>query len=264
MKKYILTLFGLTIMILAFSPFIFKRISDETKSPPITPSVKPVYEDQENLLYVMDKKLFYINKESKNRQWLELSTTDFVSSQKIINKSANKLPLIGVSIDKGIKLINNREIHVIELKPKMKLISSYPNPRSKDDKIIVDKSENLLYLYESGDLTKIYRVATGKKQQYTPEGIFKIVNMEDYPRGKDPDSQLGACWMGLSVPPERDKRATQFDERAPQGNKYGIHGTNEPDSIGTHASGGCIRMHNNEVTEICKRIKIGTVVEIRP
>lgn len=264
MKKYIFTLFGLAIMVFALSPFIFKHISDITKSSPIPPSTKPVYEDKENLLYLMDKKLVYINKESKNRQWLELSTADFEASQNIINKTANAPPLIGLNIEKGIKLINNKEIHVIGLEPKMKLISSYPNPQCKNDKIIVDKSENLLYLYENGDLVKTYRVSTGKEHQYTPEGTFKIINKEDYPRGKDPDSQLGACWMGLSVPPERDKRAVQFDERAPQGNKYGIHGTNEPDSIGTHASGGCIRMHNNEVTEICQRIKIGTVVEIRP
>ena len=41
---------------------------------------------------------------------------------------------------------------------------------------------------------------------------------------------------------------------------FRIHGTNEPQSIGTAASSGCIRMLNEEVTELYDRVPIGTKV----
>jgi len=41
---------------------------------------------------------------------------------------------------------------------------------------------------------------------------------------------------------------------------FRIHGTNEPQSIGTAASSGCIRMLNEEVVELYDRVEIGTKV----
>jgi spore coat assembly protein SafA len=52
--------------------------------------------------------------------------------------------------------------------------------------------------------------------------------------------------MGLSVP----------------GGNYGIHGTNNPPSIGGYVSNGCIRMYNHDVEELFPRVSIGTPVEI--
>ena len=47
----------------------------------------------------------------------------------------------------------------------------------------------------------------------------------------------------------------------PHGN-YGIHGTNNPSSIGGYVSNGCIRMYNHDVEELFPRVSIGTPVEI--
>ena len=44
--------------------------------------------------------------------------------------------------------------------------------------------------------------------------------------------------------------------------KYGIHGTNKPNSIGWASSSGCIRMRNKDVEELYKFVKIGTPVVI--
>jgi len=57
---------------------------------------------------------------------------------------------------------------------------------------------------------------------------------------------LGSRWLGLSIP----------------GGRYGIHGTNNPASIGGYVSNGCIRMHNRDIEEIFPRVEIGTPVEI--
>jgi L,D-transpeptidase ErfK/SrfK len=43
---------------------------------------------------------------------------------------------------------------------------------------------------------------------------------------------------------------------------YGIHGTNNPPSIGTAASNGCIRMFNKDVEELFNKIPVNTIVRI--
>ena len=57
-------------------------------------------------------------------------------------------------------------------------------------------------------------------------------------------SVLWTRWLGLSKP------------------QYGIHGTNNPASIGTMASLGCVRMYNRDVEELFPQVSVGTTVEI--
>lgn len=67
--------------------------------------------------------------------------------------------------------------------------------------------------------------------------------------GGAPENPLGVRWIGLEVP-------------GTDGSIYGIHGTNEPNSIGKHASSGCVRMQNEDVTWLYEHVHVGTVVEI--
>jgi lipoprotein-anchoring transpeptidase ErfK/SrfK len=46
------------------------------------------------------------------------------------------------------------------------------------------------------------------------------------------------------------------------GNTPFIHGTNKPQSIGTFASYGCIRMYNQDVVDLFERVGIGTDVVV--
>ncbi|TCQ02600.1 L,D-transpeptidase-like protein [Serpentinicella alkaliphila] len=46
------------------------------------------------------------------------------------------------------------------------------------------------------------------------------------------------------------------------GGSYGIHGTNNPNSIGHAASAGCVRMYNHDVIELYNTVPIGTIVNI--
>jgi lipoprotein-anchoring transpeptidase ErfK/SrfK len=43
---------------------------------------------------------------------------------------------------------------------------------------------------------------------------------------------------------------------------YRIHGSNEPWTIGTNVSSGCIRMRNDDVTDLHERVKVGTKVVV--
>ena len=120
-------------------------------------------------------------------------------------------------------------------------------------KIIINKSNNRLAFYQDNQLVKVFPVATGRRPSYTPEGSFRIVNklidpyyVKAHIPGGSPRNPLGRRWMGLSA----------------GGGTYGIHGNSNPASIGTYASGGCIRMNNEDAVWLYDRVPIGTPVNI--
>ncbi len=107
--------------------------------------------------------------------------------------------------------------------------------------ITINRSLHKLTLYRDSIVFKNYPVAVGKPSTPTPVGTFRIVN-----RAINPGGPFGARWLGLN---------------APNGD-YGIHGTNNPSSIGKDVSNGCIRMFNDQVIELSNLVSIGTVVKI--
>ncbi|WP_177344654.1 L,D-transpeptidase family protein [Evansella clarkii] len=127
---------------------------------------------------------------------------------------------------------------------------------ASDQLIIINKSNNQLAFYENGKFVRSFQVATGRSQNLTPEGKFKIVNRivnrpyykENIPGG-DPRNPLGNRWLGINA-------------RGTNGNTYAIHGNNNPASIGTYASAGCVRMHNEEVRWLFDKVKVNTPVVI--
>lgn len=133
----------------------------------------------------------------------------------------------------------------------------YPDMRLKIEtapfSILVDKSDNILILFMQNKPIKKYLVATGENSG-TPAGEFKIINKLVDPTWfnsgaivspDNPDNILGTRWMGFDYP------------------GYGIHGTTIPESIGTQATAGCIRMLNEEVEELYGIVPTGTVVSIK-
>jgi lipoprotein-anchoring transpeptidase ErfK/SrfK len=66
----------------------------------------------------------------------------------------------------------------------------------------------------------------------------------DYIPSGSPSNPMGAAAMTLNV------------------DQYAIHGTNDPGSIGRNVSFGCIRMHNRDILDLYKRVKIGTRVVV--
>jgi TolA-binding protein len=115
--------------------------------------------------------------------------------------------------------------------------------------IVVDVSKKTLTLYLNEEFIISYPVATGTPRTPTPLGEFVIVNklIEPIWEGlpyNDPGNILGTRWLGLNKP------------------GYGIHGTTMPETIGTPATLGCIRMFNEDVEELFDFIPVGTVVRI--
>ena len=119
--------------------------------------------------------------------------------------------------------------------------------------IVVDTKTNLLYTYDDkGNAKTVYSVATGKKYTPTRKGIKMITNVEAYPyktaygtkRKKNPNDYGPNVIIIENINPETGKiygRNGQF-----------IHGNNNPKSLGTYASLGCIRMDNEVIKKIAK------------
>ncbi len=95
--------------------------------------------------------------------------------------------------------------------------------------------------FSSISLSRTYKVAVGKPSTPSPLGNWVIVQ-----KALNPGGAFGVRWMRLNVP----------------WGGYGIHGTNNPSSIGKAVSHGCIRMFNEDVIEVYNRTPIGTPVSI--
>ncbi|MBY8912409.1 L,D-transpeptidase family protein [Bacillus sp. YC2] len=119
------------------------------------------------------------------------------------------------------------------------IIPGLPDPSSIPFSIIVSIGAKQLQLYRNSRLIRTYPIAVGKILTTTPTGEFYIVNRQPKPGGP-----FGAYWLSLSKL------------------HYGIHGTNNPSSIGKAVSKGCIRMYNQDVIELAATVPNGTKVTI--
>jgi lipoprotein-anchoring transpeptidase ErfK/SrfK len=121
---------------------------------------------------------------------------------------------------------------------------------------VVCKSKFRVSVYCQDTLVRVFPVALGAENT-TPDGTWKIKNKlykPTYypPRGGemiasgDPKNPLGDYWMAL----EGVEGAAVGQER------YGIHGTNEPDSIGKSVSMGCIRLRNEDAAQVYEMLVV--------
>ncbi|RJX19947.1 MAG: L,D-transpeptidase [Desulforudis sp.] len=270
MKRILCIVTGLSLILAAFIISLSHLLSFPEQRKPLESPLQDriglhrgeeiIYHDQEDMVIAGNTTLTVQNRRTGSLCRIETGRNKIESVERICRKPTGNVSVAAAVAD-GLRIVGDEEIHIVETKPTVKVLISYPNPRSTEDKIIINKSRNMLYFYRGGELIRYYRAATGKQPEFTPEGSFKIANKVAYPDGNNPDFRYGVRWMGLAIPCEKDKRRTN-DVRAPNGYKYGIHGTNEPDSIGTYASGGCIRLKNEDVIELYDLAQIGTPVEI--
>ena len=128
--------------------------------------------------------------------------------------------------------------------------------------IVVDISENRLYLYDGFRAVKQYNVATAAEGFVTPLGSWSIVNKVENPSWTNPDPTGWGAGMPAYIPPGPDN---PLGTRALYLNAPGIriHGTTNVDSIGTYASHGCIRMLMPDVEELYPLVPVGTPVLVK-
>jgi len=119
-------------------------------------------------------------------------------------------------------------------------------------RLVVSIPDRKLAVIENDAVVTVFPVAVGAALTPSPVGTFTIVNRVSnptyYKRGQvvapGARNPVGTRWIGLS------RRG------------YGIHGTNNPRSIGAAKSHGCIRLRNQDIERLFDRVRPGDVVEL--
>jgi len=131
-----------------------------------------------------------------------------------------------------------------------------PSPEASNAprrRVVVSIPDRKLAVIENDDVVSVFAVAVGKPATPSPSGTFTIVNRVSnptyYPSGggmvaPGATNPIGTRWIGLSQ------------------KGYGIHGTDQPKSIGHAKSHGCIRLRNEDVERLFEQVRTGDVVEL--
>ena len=149
-----------------------------------------------------------------------------------------------------------------EVKPEAPVVED--GDKSTPSHIVISKETMTLKLYDkNGKVIYNFPVAVGKnygnKQKKgdmkTPEGVFSVQEIKDasgwthdFNDGKgEIKGAYGDWFIRLLTPPHTG---------------IGIHGTHAPESIGTRASEGCIRLHNENLNKLKPLVFVGMKVTI--
>lgn len=137
-------------------------------------------------------------------------------------------------------------------------------PAFKTRKVYVDTKERLLEVFDNEQLVCVFPITPGSKTLPAPVGTWRIVGITTWPWFRydegmlnygvrteqffnlppGPNSLVGVMWAGLNKP------------------GIGMHGTNNPETIGRAASHGCIRLANWDAVRVKDLVSVGNTVII--
>ncbi len=129
--------------------------------------------------------------------------------------------------------------------------------------LIVDTPNTFLYLVLGNGKALRYGIGVGR-EGFTWSGVERVTKMAEWPDWHPPKEMI-----------ERQPYLPRFmagGESSPLGARalylgktiYRIHGTNQPSTIGTFVSSGCIRLTNNDIKDLYQRVQVGTRVVVLP
>ncbi|MEY2520986.1 MAG: hypothetical protein QOF24_2745 [Verrucomicrobiota bacterium] len=138
------------------------------------------------------------------------------------------------------------------------------NPAFVNRKIYIDTKDRFLLIYDGKQLVAEFPITPGSSTLPAPMGLWKILGIATLPvfrhdegvlqHGEKssvfynlppgPNNPVGVLWMGLNKP------------------HVGIHGTNNPETIGRAGSHGCIRTANWDAARVRELVTVGNAVSI--
>lgn len=146
------------------------------------------------------------------------------------------------------------------ISPRTPQTISFPNGFEKGS-IIIDQSGRKLYYTLSAKSAYVYPIAVGR-EGFTWTGVEHVSRINDWPDWIPP-AEMRQRKPGLPVRMTGGLKNPLGAKAIYLGNTlYRIHGTNEPSSIGSATSSGCIRMHNEHVVHLASMVSAGTTVYV--
>ena len=150
-----------------------------------------------------------------------------------------------------------------ELPPQFRRTTVEFRSREPAGTIVIDTQNTYLYLILGGGKAIRYGIGVGR-EGFTWAGAERVSRMAEWPDWHPPSEMI-----------ERQPYLPRFmagGEGNPLGARalylgktlYRIHGTNQPSTIGSFVSSGCIRLTNEDITDLFYRVKVGTRVVVLP
>jgi lipoprotein-anchoring transpeptidase ErfK/SrfK len=129
--------------------------------------------------------------------------------------------------------------------------------------IIIDTPNTYLYLVLGEGQAIRYGIGIGR-DGFTWSGVQSISRKAEWPSWTPPSEMIRRQpylprHMAGGIDNPLGARAMYLGNTV-----YRIHGTNAPETIGTHVSSGCLRLTNEDVTDLYSRVKVGTKVIVLP
>jgi lipoprotein-anchoring transpeptidase ErfK/SrfK len=149
-----------------------------------------------------------------------------------------------------------------ELPPEFKRTTVFYRTTEAPGTIIVSTSERFLYVVQGNGRALRYGIGVGR-EGFQWQGLLKISRKQEWPDWTPPPEMI-----------QRQPYLPRFMAGGP-GNPMGaralylgstvyrIHGTNQPQTIGTAVSSGCFRLVNADIIDLYDRIPVGTKVVVR-
>ena len=163
-------------------------------------------------------------------------------------------PAAAPSDDEGV-------VHELPARLKRQIVS-YAG-REAAGTVIIDTPNTYLYYVLGGGQAIRYGIGVGR-DGFTWSGVQSVTKKAEWPDWTPPPEMIARQpylprHMAGGPGNPLGARAMYLG-----GTVYRIHGTNAPETIGTHVSSGCIRLTNEDVTDLYSRVNVGTKVIVRP
>jgi lipoprotein-anchoring transpeptidase ErfK/SrfK len=163
---------------------------------------------------------------------------------------------------KGIQNLREAlKMHLDQVQMPLRKVEPKVGNKDLGKTIVVDLSANTLVLYDGFKVERDYRVATAAPGFETPLGTWTVIGKVENPTWINPaPNGWGAGEPAKILPGPGNPLGTRALYLDAPGIR--IHGTYSSDSIGTHASHGCIRMLISDSEDLYPRVPVGSKVLI--
>jgi lipoprotein-anchoring transpeptidase ErfK/SrfK len=138
------------------------------------------------------------------------------------------------------------------------------NRKEAPGSIVVDSDNHYLYFVMNGGKAIRYGITVGEEAMAW-SGVAKVGSMTEWPPWHPTKSEIARLGVPTFVPPGPDNPMGSRALYLYSGGKdtlFRIHGTNQPEYIGSSISSGCIRLTNEDVIDLYGRVKMGAIVVV--
>lgn len=161
----------------------------------------------------------------------------------------------------AVALIGNSGASAGPVSTPQKAVPTKPASAIEDEtRVVINIPSRTLWVYNGEEIVRFFPVGVGRPGFPTPVGKFSIIRKVLDPGWENPylsagkmrlapgvTNPLGTRWMGFLQDP---------------GGEYGMHGTDNPGSVGKFSSHGCVRLKVPDAEALFEMIDVGTPVEV--